>query len=159
VLSQQVALLAEGLAQWMNTCKCDCKGCAELIVAIAKVGQIKMKKYPEGFVIKWNDSTLGKPIFGKTIYYEHGKAVEAAKNVSKSSGGYTIVACSEHRDDEIPSGSCHYCAMLQPKISTTESEENARDFIERNCFNICKRISRQRPETLRHPFSLYSSDR
>jgi hypothetical protein len=41
VLSQQVALLAEGLAQWMNTCKCDCKGCAELIVAIAKVGQIK----------------------------------------------------------------------------------------------------------------------
>jgi hypothetical protein len=97
-----------------------------------------MKKYPEGFVIKWNDSTLGKPIFGKTIYYEHGKAVEAAKNVSKSSGGYTIVACSEHRDDEIPSGSCHYCAMLQPKISTTESEEKARDFIEKTVSTFVK---------------------
>jgi hypothetical protein len=41
VLSQQVALLAEGLTQWMNTCKCECNGCAALILAVAKVGNIK----------------------------------------------------------------------------------------------------------------------
>ena len=70
-------------------------------------------RYGEGYVVSWVDQALGQPLFGENIYYELEPALEAAGKVERIHHGIAKVVCSEHRATQYPSGSCHYCAMLQ----------------------------------------------